>query len=218
MKSGWHLRSALRTVCVLASCAVLVGGLPQPAAAGITFVSVTDLGYSPSLAKARIGECDESRIVQWDFFPNNVEAYSVTDSTGMGLFDSGLVPPGGTYTFTFLSAGKFPYEDSVTEATGVVSVPMQTSPKSGTTTTEFLIIWANGSCMAGRWRWRIQIRRPTYPGGWEGFLAKTGTGPHLFTPDAGPGTYSFRAKLMSTLEGPGGPTSNWSNPVSITVS
>ena len=62
-------------------------------------VSVADFAFTPSNAKQFLGG-----VVRWNFAGPSV--HTVTDATGMGLFDSGPVSPGGTLVFPFPAAGR----------------------------------------------------------------------------------------------------------------
>ena len=158
---------------------------------GTVSVAVADYSYTPTTATTQQGYS-----VQWKF--NGPHEHTATDSSGMGLFDSGAMAAGSFYSFQFLAAGSYPYRSTApgdpSTMTGKVSVPIKVAPPSGGSTTTFTVTWSGGTVPAG-YVFDVQIKRPgsTSFVGW-----KTGQRQALsssFTPDAGAGTYSFRARL-----------------------
>ena len=82
----------------------------------------------------------------------------------------------------------------------------------GTTATTFTVTWAAATPPTG-YVFDVQIRRPgaAFVGWKTGVTSRTAS----FTPDAGTGTYSFRARLRNIANGA---TSNYSGAKSISVS
>ena len=77
-------------------------------------VSIADFVFQPSSTTVGVGT-----TVTWK--NNGSVGHTVTSTSG--LFDSGYIPPGGTYQFTFVTAGNYAYHCSIhTFMTGTVVV------------------------------------------------------------------------------------------------
>jgi plastocyanin len=151
-------------------------------------IAVRDFSFTPQAATVAQGT-----TVQWRFSGPSV--HTATDNSGMSLFDSGDKPAGSQYSFTFIAAGTYPYvcvpHSSVMR--GRISVRLKASPASGTRTTRFTITWASAAPPRS-YAFDVQLRRPgsTRFVNWKtAQTARSAT----FVPDAGVGTYSFRARL-----------------------
>lgn len=181
--------------------------LSAPSSAATVFVSVVEFAFRPQVAIVGQGG-----TVQWNF--NGEAVHTATDKTGMSLFDSGFKDPGQTYPFTFASAGNYPYHCNIHNfMTGNVKVPIKVAPATGGVTTRFLVTWSAAAATAP-YVFDIRIKRPgsTSFVNWKrGRTTRRAT----FTPDAGPGTYSFQARLRKTSNGA---VSLFSPPRSISVS
>jgi glucose/arabinose dehydrogenase/plastocyanin len=159
---------------------------------GTTNVTVTDTGITPSRLDVNPGA-----TILWTNAGSN--AHRIADSSGMGLFDSGTIPPGGSYAFTFVGAGTYTYsEPGNPQLTASLGVGMQTSPTSGSPTTQFTITWASAAPPAG-YVWDVQIRRPSQ--GWVAWRTGVTSLSDVFTPDGGTGNYQFRARFRNTANG-----------------
>jgi hypothetical protein len=170
-------------------------------------VSVSDAGFSPQAATSALGAS-----AFWSFSSSDLTLHSVTDSSGMGLFDSGLKSPGATYSYTFFGAGSYGVVDTITLSTGVVRVPMSVTPKSGGIDTVFTLTWGSISAPIG-YLYDVQVKRPNstvFENLTSGNVRKGS-----FLPDAGVGTYSFRARLRRATNGK---ASGWSPAATILVS
>jgi outer membrane protein assembly factor BamB len=151
------------------------------------FVSIDDLGYAPATV---IGH-DLGKAVQWQ--NGGLLAHTVTDSSGMGLFDSGTVGPGVAYVFTFVSAGIFKYACSILPTmTGKIKAPVVLEPTTGSESTPFTVTWASEPPPPG-FVYDVKIRRP----GADWVLWQDGvlTTSVVFLPDAGIGQYDFKAHI-----------------------
>ncbi len=73
--------------------------------AAVNAVSVTSTGFSPSVIQVKIGT-----TVTWT--NNDTSAQAFTSDTG--VFDSGPLAPGATFTYTFNEAGTFVYHSTAT--------------------------------------------------------------------------------------------------------
>jgi plastocyanin len=140
--------------------------------------------------------------------------HTVTDTSGMGLFDSGPMPAGTTYTVPVLGAGQYRFACSIHPSmTGVLKVGMVVAPSSGTATTQFGVQWAVDQAPDG-YAFDVQVKRPGTTA-WKALATDTTAGQLSFTPDKGNGTYSFRARTQVTS---GTAATQWSVAKSITVS
>ena len=88
-------------------------------------------------------------------------------------------------------------------------------PASGATSTSVSVTWASQPAPAG-FAYDVQVQRP---GGGEFTDLHTGTtaASGAFTPDAGKGTYSFRARLVDVGLSPVIAT-GWSSAIAFTAS
>jgi CSLREA domain-containing protein len=172
----------------------------------MTSISAQDYSFKPSAAVVA-----QAARAQWNFA--GPSAHNVTDTSGMGFFASPPQPPGSTFTKKFTAAGTYPYRSTgePMPMTGSIRVPVNASPASGATATTFTVTW--GGVPSGFVE-DVQIRRP----GSTAFVAwKTGqtVASSTFIPDAGTGTYEFRARLRR----PAAATqSGWSSARAISVS
>jgi outer membrane protein assembly factor BamB len=157
------------------------------------FVTVTDDAYTPA---AVIGH-NLGYAVQWT--NTGLGEHTVTDTTGMGLFDSGTLSPGAAYAFTFASAGIFRYGCSIVPSmTGTIKAPVALEPTTGDETTVFTVTWASAPPPSG-YHYDVKIRRPGQ--GWTLWQQDVSLTSATFVPDAGPGTYDFKAHIQKTSNG-----------------
>jgi hypothetical protein len=150
-------------------------------------------------------------MVVWTFVSPNV--HSVTDTSGMGLFDSGPRTLVSFFAFGFAAAGRYPYEDTENAGTGTVLVPMSAKPKRGHGSTTFTVTWAAAGPSAGL-VYDVQIKRPGQKAfaSWQHGVTSLSA---AFTADAGNGMYRFRARVRNSGNGA---ASGYSAAVSIKVS
>jgi plastocyanin len=179
----------------------------SPAGTITVAVLVLDSGFSPKTATIGQGS-----IVTWSLPSSDTQFHNVTDSSGMGLFGSGNMPPGSTYAFTFVGAGSYAISDTVSARKSTIAIPPLASPATGGTGTTFNITWASAAPPAG-YVFDVQIRRPG--AGWGTWMLGQTALSASFTPDAGTGVYSFRARLRNSGNGA---ASQYSPAASITVS
>jgi hypothetical protein len=171
-----------------------------------TPVTVADFSFSPSLAQV-----DRGTGVAWNFAgPSD---HTATDPTTLGLFDSGSMSPGSSFTFYFIAAGTYSYRCSIhpTLMKGRVKVPLDAQPPTGNLTTEFTITWSVDEAPSGR-AFEVQVHRPG-SSDWASFY-EGGLISDIFVADSGPGTYKFRARYKKTI---GVAASAWSPLASIAV-
>jgi plastocyanin len=175
---------------------------PPPVKVG---VRAANFAFSPQGIRVARGGA-----VEWTFQGDD---HTVTDASGMGLFDSGPQPAGSTYRRYFIGAGIYKYRCSIHPSMlGKVRVLPQADPPSGGVATEFTVTWSAEWAPAGS-AFDVQIKRPG--GQWSDWLTSQTVNSGTFVPDAGAGTYSFRARYRNTGNGA---TSLYSPPVSVVVS
>lgn len=168
---------------------------------------VTRAGFVPSSTTVPAG-----RTTAWRL-PVGQGAHSVTDATGLALFDSGRLTAGRSFTFTFFGAGTYAIRDDVTGATTDLGVRMRIDPLTGTEETQFRVVWASEPAPVG-FVFDIQGMTPA-SGEWASWRTGQTRAKARMRPRVGPGTYSFRARVRNTATGA---ASGWSPPVSIEVS
>ena len=173
-------------------------------AAKTSYGLVTDAGFA--MAKATVSE---GTTVRWTF--QAAANHTVTESA-IHLFDSHSRVPGSAFQFTFFAAGSYTFGDTLHPTlTGKITVPMNITPTSGTMTTTFKVKWATKNAPSG-YLYDVQIQRPG--GTWTSWLSGQQARNAGFLPDAGAGTYQFRALLRNTQTQA---TSGYSSAKAITV-
>jgi eukaryotic-like serine/threonine-protein kinase len=171
------------------------------------FVGISDVAFDPpEVHSQKLGYA-----VAWT--NSGALSHSVKDSSGVDLFDSGAIPPGTIWQRTFSAASVYKYASGMNGTfTGKVKVPMVLQPETGYTGTTYTVTWASAPPPAGL-VYDVQIQRPGSTA-WE-FWKKdaTSTG-DAFVPDAGTGTYWFRAHVRNPATKAG---TAYSSKKSITV-
>jgi streptogramin lyase len=172
-----------------------------------SYVMVQDNSYTPSSQGIPLesGTTNKPTTVRWLFVGG--KSHSVTDSSGMGLFDSGAQGPGAIYTYTFTTAGRFDYDSTVAgdTQTGVINVTPSAAKGSGTN-----IVVNLATSVPGGVSMDVQVETP-------GASSYTSAGTNLtsttFTYNAtsGSGVYKFQVRTNS-----GGNSSGWSPTVRVT--
>jgi plastocyanin len=198
-----------RPFLLIGALALIVAGHSGEAGAGqpaeVTVQSRDDYFLPSSVTVERGG------TVVWDFTTGE-RSHTATDSSGMGLFDSGIVEPGGpSFSFRFRAAGSYPYTCTLHTAdmNGHVDVPMRVWPERGRVGHAFRVRWAAGEASEG---FVYDVQAKLRGGAWTSWMSGATVGHAMFTPDAA-GTLRFRARLRGT----GGGASEWSEPVTIEI-
>ena len=171
-----------------------------------TAVLALDDYFLPSLATVPRGG-----TVVWDF-SDAERSHSATDSSGMGLFDSGLVSPGGpSFGYTFAAAGSYPYTCTIhtDEMNGRVNVPVRVWPEAGKLGQSFMLRWAMSAAPDG---FVYDVQRKRNDGAWSSWRTGATVPKAAFEPTRR-GTYRFRARLRKESGG----RSDWSDAVSLEV-
>jgi plastocyanin len=108
-----------------------------PKTVGVTVGPNGNLVFSPSTAKARVGD-----TVKWTW---GSSGHTSTDTTGLKLWDTGTKGVNFTFSFTFAHAGTYSYECSnhaFRGMTGKVRVPLTVTKTSATAIT---LTWASAA-------------------------------------------------------------------------
>ena len=195
MRSRRALPRRLATLVVAVALPTVVAASAYAgagAASAIRTVNVDDNFFSPVTVAVAQGD-----TVRWRFV--GAFAHTVTDTTGMGIYDSG-VRQTGTFDHRFAAAGSYGYVCQIHFGmNGRVNVPVRAIPLTGTPQTVFTIRWSSSAAPTG-FRHDVQIRRP----GSTAFVAwRTGivAGSATFKADRGRGTYQFRSRLRKLAGG-----------------
>lgn len=157
-------------------------------------VSVSDTGTVPLKATVPQGS-----FVGWAFPRSNLANHTVTDHSGLGLFNSGDQGAGGGFFYQFTAAGSYPLIDMDTGTTSIVNVPPVASPTSGGPNTVFTLRWATTTATAPL-AYDIQIKAPgasSFSDWRVGVSSSTSTFGSNDAAWVGPGTYAFRARVRS---------------------
>lgn len=188
----------LVVLAVLAAPAA--GAVPDARSTGPSdeeHVDALDDYFLPSAVEIAPG----GRIV-WDF--TGSRTHTATDATGMALFDSGLVAPGGpSFAYAFDAAGTYRYVCTLHETMrGRVWVAVEVSKRRRPHGQPFALTWATGPPPGGS-VYDVQVKRPGKP--WRVWLIDT-TDPSAELTPRHAGTFRVRARLRSL----GGGMTEWS--------
>lgn len=148
--------------------------------------------------------------VSWQFVGKT--HHTATDTTGMGLYNSGSLLT-GTFAYEFPAAGVYGFYCILhPEMGGRIHVPMRAKPSKGARSTMFALMWASASAPDG-YVYDVQLKRPG--SSYQPWQVATTAASGSFKPDAGRGTYRFQARLHQVATGE---TSLWSDTLSVVVS
>jgi virginiamycin B lyase len=167
------------------------------------YVIVHDTAYEPTTRWQPL-----SSSVKWVFEGPN--PHTVTDATGMGMFDSGPLTAVTYYTHDFTAAGSYAYQSTTNPGmAGTIDVPVQ-APTTGHRDIPFTVTWATSS-PTGNSTFDVQVELPgaTAYTPWQTAVTTTHA---AYTPSAGAGTYRFQARRTDNSG-----ASGWSPAVSVTV-
>lgn len=128
----------------------------------------------------------------------------------MKLFDSGVLPAGSSFQFTFDSAGTYAIADRSVHAASSVAVPVETL-STGTVGKPLLVTWSAATPAIG-FVSDVQIRVAPDRSFHDWRIGQTGTAA-TYIPSAA-GTYAFRARLRASGVGA---SSKWSTPSVVIV-
>lgn len=186
----------------LLPAALLVGLVLGPGPAGVAgptevVVDAYDQGAFDLFTPAEI-EVPRGGAVRFEF-DRGLRSHTATDGTGLDLYDSGVVAPGGSdAVVTFVAAGNYAVICSLhSSMDATVFVPVSVTPSSGVSGTSLTVRWAsvNGS---GGLVYDVRLRKPG--GDWK--LWRAGTPARSDTIEAKRvGTWRFRARLVRSATG-----------------
>jgi streptogramin lyase len=174
------------------------------ASADTKYALVGDYFFSPACRTVRQGQ-----TMRWIFLGPN--AHSVTDSTGMGLFDSGVRSLVDYYSFGFFAAGRYPYESTTGSdaMVGTIKVPA-VAPSTISVGVPFTVTWSSAAPPVG-YVFDVLVKSPADTA-WQNWLkGATALGADYTAP--GPGTYRFKARLRNATG-----HSSYSPPKTVVVS
>jgi plastocyanin len=221
----------LAPVAIAASAFVLAGGGPWPSAVAGTPSGVAPCQtgspspvpvvsptfgvqvvhdapfYDPSLPTIHRGT-----TVVWTFV-DEMEHHTVTDSSGLALYDSGTLDAGQSCDYTFTAAGNYDYVCTLHAfMTGRIHVPVWTAPHRGTRATTFTIVWSSAVPAAG-YVFDVRVRKPGSTV-WRQLRRGTVLRSGPFVPHGGVGAYRFEARMRDVATDH---AVRWSEPATITV-
>jgi plastocyanin len=127
MSRGRLRAIGVTTVIVCALVVVLVALAAEGARAAATIpVSIQSGAFNPSLVTINVGD-----TVTW----TNTDSITHTTTPNTGLWDSGFVAPGESFSHTFTQAGTFDYRCTIHGFTGRVVVVAASTTTTATSTT-----------------------------------------------------------------------------------
>lgn len=162
--------------------------------------------FLPSLASVPRGG-----TVVWSF-ADAKRSHTVTDPSGMGLFDSGIVQAGGpSVSYRFTAAGSYPYTCTLhmADMNGRVDVPVRVSPATGALGRSYRVRWATLPAPDG-FVYDVQIKRPA--GSWTSWRSSVTLPKAELVPNRR-GTFRFRARLRAVSGG----NADWSESAEMRV-
>lgn len=172
-----------------------------------SYVIVQDGRFSPNSQGVPVssGSTHKSTTVRWLF--QGGKAHSITDSSGMNLFDSGSQGPGSDFTHLFTTAGRFTYRSTVGTDTqaGVINVTPSGVKNGSNIDVTVATAFPAGVTV------NIQVKVPggsfaPAPGG-TGFNSGN---VYTYTPSNGAGAYRFQVQTAAN-----GHTSGFSPTITV---
>jgi acetyl esterase/lipase/plastocyanin len=169
-------------------------------------VTAADFAFTPAVATG----VTKGAVVQWTNLGPGT--HTVTDTTGMGLFDSGPLGVGATFHQVFLGAGVYSYASTLDPGmTGQVKLGVTVTPQNVAVLVPVTIQWAGDTAPAGV-AFDVQIKRPG-SSQWSDWMTGQAASQGTFTPDVA-GTYNFRGRTRSLSNGA---ATGWSAATKLTV-
>jgi plastocyanin len=162
-------------------------------------VSITNFQFSPTpLAVAQGGSVLWTNNTTGTNHTSSNDTTNPDNTTGLGLWDSGVISPSSTFIFTFTAAGRYTYHCNIHPfMTAMVTVKPNASPSTGSLGTAFKITWATVAA-TGNFVYDVQKRDPN--GTFLDWMTGVTSRRTMFMPTA-TGTYSFRARLRNSSTG-----------------
>jgi plastocyanin len=188
---------------------LLVLAIQGSALAATLPVSMTNFVFTPKKATMVVG----GRVHWTNDTPTT--SHTSTGDTPLLLWDSGTVPPGGSFDFVFTAGGQYRYHCTFHQGLGMVgtvSVKIKASPPSGPAGTKFNVTVATINAPTG---FVYDIQRKDPGGNFQNWMLNvTAKTVRWDSTGFAPGTYSFRSRLHNTGSGA---TSGYSAAKSVMV-
>jgi plastocyanin len=186
----------VRRILALAALLVLA---PQGAALAATKnVSIVDFAFDPQAVRAGMGS-----TVHWsnDGSSSHTSTQDTTNpdgSSGLGLWNSGILSPGDEFSVTLDSSATYTYHCALhSSMTGRVQIPVRITDVSTVDEVKFRIRWSVADAPSGL-AFDVQIKRPGQS--FADWRPNTIRKSAVFRPHAS-GTYWFRARLIKPQGG-----------------
>jgi plastocyanin len=198
------------TTAAALSYASVLEAVPAEAAVADFYLFIADYAFGINPARLALGQRVEFHNWSYAF------AHTATDTTGMGLFDTGPLAHYAQATVAIPSAGTYPYHCSEPPSThpamtARLRAPLVITPPSGSVNTTFTVRWAPRPLPAG---YVAEVERQAPGKTWKTWKSGATKGSAAFTTNV-KGTWSFRARLRRVSNGA---TSGWSQTTHVTVS
>jgi hypothetical protein len=178
----------------------------QTLANTVCAIVVQPSGFANPQVRVMFGQA-----VYWRFDAPNGATDTVTDSTSLGLYDSGKRGAGGSFVHQYLAAGSYGVTDEATGNAMMVRVSMQ-APDKAAIGDGVPIAWASRKPPSGM-VYDVQVLVPNTKT-WQPVLEGTTATGLTYKPSQQTGTYSFRSRLRSTQTNA---ATGWSPPSITTV-
>jgi hypothetical protein len=134
-----------------------ISGAPSPVYVGPGFYSPTSVNVYYYHARS----LPDSGMVTWTFGNPSSQDMSVTDSTGLNLYNSGSHHSPHSFSFTWKWAGTYPYHSTTNGAKGAVKVHMLRNPGRAALGTTFVLKWA--SALRTGCAFDVEVKKPGVP-------------------------------------------------------
>lgn len=203
----------LRMLRRAAPIALLLTVLLQGSALAATIdVSIVGFAFSPDPVTASMG--DRIRWTNNDAVPHTSTSDTTNPdgSVGIAAWNSGTMPSGSAFTFTFRGAGSFPYHCNIHPTMkGTIMIRAKASPMIGSVGTVFTITFAQAN--PGPFGFVFDVQKKDPAGSFQDYRTDVGAKSVTFTPSVA-GMYEFRVRAQRVSTGG---VSLYSPSVSITV-
>ena len=177
------------------------------AASHTQYVEVGATVIEPDPPRLQLGSA-----ISWEFA--GPAAQSVTDGSGMGLFDSGVQSFFSSFSFTFTAAGTYPFRSTTSTLAGSIKVVPALSSSSVAVGSPVTVTWASTTPAPG-YAFDVRYHRDG-SASWTTWQSQVANVSADYVPNRA-GKYSFEARLVNAATVPA-TASDWSSPVIVTAS